>query len=147
MFCQNYLQFIEFNRQFCSVLPFCSALPIQYTRSKVANRLSIHWKLIDWTSHQLQNVEIHAVHIWRQWHAVLQAKGAGMVVPVSDATAWSSSQIRLWFVLTIFGTVNLYACISVAHLLYLLLVVCSFTWANNTCLLTFNHSKLISEWY
>ena len=30
MFCRNYLQFIEFNRQFCSVLPFCSALPIQY---------------------------------------------------------------------------------------------------------------------
>jgi len=28
MFCRNYLQF---NRQFCSVLPFCSALPIQYT--------------------------------------------------------------------------------------------------------------------
>ena len=31
MFCRNYLQFKLFNRQFCSVLPFCSALPIQYT--------------------------------------------------------------------------------------------------------------------
>jgi len=28
MFCRNYLQF---NRQFCSALSFCSALPIQYT--------------------------------------------------------------------------------------------------------------------
>ena len=37
MFCQNYLQFIEFNRQFCSVLPFCSALPIQYTPQLVLN--------------------------------------------------------------------------------------------------------------
>ena len=31
MFCRNYLQF---NRQFCSVLPFCSALPIRYTQSQ-----------------------------------------------------------------------------------------------------------------
>jgi len=31
----NYLQFIEFNRQFCSVLPFCSALPIQYTQKSI----------------------------------------------------------------------------------------------------------------
>jgi len=30
MFCRNYLQF---NCQFCSVLPFCSALSIQYTQN------------------------------------------------------------------------------------------------------------------
>ena len=38
MLCRNYLQFY---RQFCSVLPFCSALPIQYHRGHLPGTYSV----------------------------------------------------------------------------------------------------------
>ena len=45
MFCRN----LQFNRQFCSVLPFCSALPIQYTPNtsswyqNIISSRATHW--------------------------------------------------------------------------------------------------------
>ena len=57
MFCQNYLQF---NRQFGLALPFCSALPIQYTPTR-------RWSTDVWLLWTL----LVCLCVWRGWSTVL----------------------------------------------------------------------------